>query len=178
MLHTTRSQKGNLTVYKDFNFRRFTNLLILTLITSIPSFGAVLVIRNGQNLSITPSNPYEVSGGTCWEGIRFTSGFVQESFQNVLTSQGYQVNLKLNIKLQNGVGVISGPTGVTYSAAENFQYNDNLKIGQEILPQRLFLRITSSDGKVAMVVIHLIFLTDWTTNTYTTLLYQDDIICQ
>jgi hypothetical protein len=153
----------------------FVATLVAILITA-PAFGQAKVFRNNEKIDVTQTAPFDISGGPCWEGVRFTSGFIQNNFQAVILADGgIQVTWTMNLQLDNGVGAVSG---LAYSAKENMKYVFHLDKGQYVLPQRLFFRLTqTTTGKVFTVSQALTVLYDLATNTTKVVVDKYEVTC-
>jgi len=113
---------------------------------AVPVFGQSNVFRNDQDMDVTPTTPYDISSGACWEAVHFTDGSFKNDFQTVSTPNGgLHINWHSNMNLTDGIGDV---TGMSYSMKENFHYNFNMEHGQYTLPQHMFFHLVRSDGKV------------------------------
>jgi hypothetical protein len=138
-------------------------------------FGQPQMYRNLERINITSSSPLDISPGPCWEGIRFVSGFMQNNFQAVYTTDGVQVTWTSVMHLNDGVGATSGQS---YSAKQNFQYVYHLQQGQYSLPQRRYFRlIQEATGAAVTVVQAYIIRYDPETNSTKVLVDRYDVSC-
>ena len=162
------------------NTRANANLAaILVAITLIPSMAALgPVIRFDNDVYATPASPIQLSGGPCFEDIQFYSGFAFNRFQVISTFQGHNLQLTINIKLDNGVGVISGLSGLTYRASVNEEYTQSGSLDQHVFPHELYFRITRSDGQEMTVKKLLVVLLDPVTGTVLSVLVDSyEVVC-
>ncbi len=119
------------------NKKLFVTILVIAsiLLGVTPAFG-----QNSNNrVEVTETAPLQISGGACWEGVRFTSGFIQNNFHLIQLPDG-GVQIKWT-RLTN-VGGVGVATGFAYEGQENFTYTFHLQQkGQYVLPQHLFFRL-------------------------------------
>ncbi|MFA6405638.1 MAG: hypothetical protein WCW46_02740 [Candidatus Paceibacterota bacterium] len=151
-------------------------IFAIILVFGASAFGQAKVYRNNEQIDVTTTNPFGISGGPCWEAVMFTSGFVQNNFQTVqLPNGGFQVTWSTVIHLDNGVGVVSG---MAYGVKENFQYVFHFQKGQYVLPQRLFFRLTqTATRKMFMVSQASVLLYDLDTNTTKVMVDKYEVNC-
>lgn len=139
-----------------------TTMVFVVLLAVTPALGQANIYHNNERIEVTSTSPFLISGGPCWEAVRFESGFVANRFRAVaLPSGDVQVIWTIVVQLDNGVGAVSGGS---YSMKENFNYTYHLQKGQYVLPQRLFFRLTQSSGEVITVEQASVLLYDPDTN--------------
>lgn len=150
-----------------------TNLLIAA--SLLVGVSPVFAQNSNNRVEVTQTAPLEISGGPCWEGVRFTSGFVHNNFRLIQLADGVQVTWTRQMDVGGGVGVV---TGYSYEAKENFNYVFHLQKGQYVLPQRLFFRLKQTNtGKVFTVKQQSVLMYDPATNVVKVVVDSYEVGC-